>query len=92
MNSGIKLDGSKGSLYRLNEEINESGIKFGKNVPSTLKMPLSWSVGDTGEFCQFRSILLEGGIAVILPPYSIGICSPVGGTAGESTGGSGGGP
>jgi hypothetical protein len=27
-------------------------MKFGKKVPSTLKIPLSWSVGDTGDLCQ----------------------------------------
>jgi predicted DNA-binding ArsR family transcriptional regulator len=55
------LDGSNGSLYRLNEEIKESGMKFGKKVPSTLKIPLSWSVGDTGGLCQHQWISPKDG-------------------------------
>jgi hypothetical protein len=73
-------------------------MKFGKKVPSTLKIPLSWSVGDTGDLCQPGWISPKDGWhddrkqgSFLLPPYSIGICSPVGGTSGEITGGSGGG-
>jgi hypothetical protein len=46
MLSGIELNGSEW-LYRAREGMRESGMKFGKKVPSTLKMPLSWSFGET---------------------------------------------
>jgi hypothetical protein len=53
-------------------------MKFGKNVPSTLKMPLSWSVGDTGESGQPGWISLKDGWHEDRKPISSYLHIPLG--------------